>query len=389
MAKPQTLNSLIESFRSLSSEEIIVVLQSLPKLETSQAKAMLSLLEPRQRVEIAKHLIFSTKPEYIEELKYAITTEYDLRQHRGELVKNTSPHLGKTKLEIKRIPYHHKGVHKRYTYVYVMRYRDNSFRCLGRLFQTDDSHEYRYTLLENGGVTFSEQEVFKLTSLKDPNQVQFIRLLRLEAPPLDYEFQDHGSLELQIPLIYEVLHPQTHQPQSQQQINFPDCVNSGIFKKQLWQVETLEPQPPFHPRQVPDGRRSPLLQLAIPMQEAQQTIAALTHWQYLSEIGFPLPWYLSVTAAAYRLVHSQGQMLLEFQIREQVLWSPQSPQQLVQYFQELGLALVAQSQQNVPESQSFYQEGTELMTRLRSFQRRKGRDPVQLLQGLVNTPYSS
>jgi hypothetical protein len=384
MAKLKNLNSIIQAFQSLSSEEILAVLQSLPKVEISQVKAILNLLEPRQRVEVAKHLIFSTKPEYIEDLKYAITTEYDLRQSRGALVRDPLPRLGKTKLEIKRIPYRHKNVCKRYTYVYVMRYRDNAFRCLGRLLQTEDSHEYQYTLLENGGLAFSEREVFKLTSVQDPEQVKLIRLLRLEAPPLDYEFRDDGPLELQVPLVYEALHPETHQPQSQQRVDFPACVTSGIFKKQLWQIETLTSPALFDSPLAGSGKRSPSLHLAIPAQDAQSTIAALTYWQRLSEVGCLVPWYLSFTVAAYRLVHGQGQMLLEFHIRDQVLWSSQSPQQLSQYFQELGLALVAKSQQG-NDAPYFYQEGTKLVAGLRSLQRIRGTSPPELLQWLLDS----
>ncbi len=359
------------------------MLQSLSRLETSHVKIILNLLEPRQRVEIAKHLIFSTKSEYIEDLKYAITTEYELRKSRGELFKAPAPRIGKTKLEIKRIPYHHKGVSKRYTYVYVMRYRDNAFRCLGRLFQTEDSHEYRYTLLENGGLAFSEREVFKLTSLRHPEQSKLIRLLRLEAPPLEYEFQDKSALGLQVPLVYEILHPETYQPQRQQRVDFPHCVNSGSFKKQLWQVETVDLLAITDAMWSAAETRSPLLQLEIPMQAAQKTIAALTHWQRLSEVAFSAPWYLSLTPAAYRLVHGQGQMLLEFQIREQRLWSHQLPKQLAYYFESLGLALVEKSQ-SASDGQVLYQEGTKLVTQMQSFQTRKGRSGANVLQWLLD-----
>lgn len=363
MVTSRKLNSIIQSLQSLSPIELAEVLQALPQLEISALKQLLAHLSPRRRVELMKQLIFATRPEYIEDLKYVITTEYQLRQSRGELMGEAAPLLSKTKLEMKRIPYQRKQVVKGYTYVYAMRRCDGVQRCLGRLLQTEDSHEYRYTLLENGGITFDSHTIFRLTSLQNPQEVMCIRLLKLGAPPLEYEFENVSPLELQVPLFYEVLHPQTYHPVSQEKVDFPACVNEGLFKKQLWQIEAIA-----LPDLALEGDSAPLQStieaLDIPEPQASQVIEALTYWQRLSQVAFGRsPWYLTTRAATYQLIHSDGQAILEFRLREGCLSSPQSPSQVAQYFQQLGLGLM----QTPLSPPSMREEGARLSAQMQSF----------------------
>ncbi|MCU0565442.1 MAG: hypothetical protein MUF49_02460 [Oculatellaceae cyanobacterium Prado106] len=302
----------------------------------------------------------------MEELRYTFNTEYQLRKDRGELTGEAAPVFGKTKLEIKRIPYRRKQVTRIYTYVYVLHRRQNTQHCLGRLFQTHDSHEYDYRLLDNGGIVFSEREVFKLTRVHHPEQVMFIRLLKLEAPPFDYNIPSDGRLNLQVPLLYEVLHPETYHPQSQKQVDFPHCFTDGIFKRRWWQVET------FAPHQATEPEATLMPPLTIPAQHSQQLIETLTRWQQLSQFVFPQQfWCLTVHTNDYQLIHSDGQPLLKYCTRDRQLYGLQASLQLAQYFQQFGNALLHHPHMQARE------EGARLVTRMYS----------QIAQQETSTPH--
>jgi hypothetical protein len=385
MVTTRKLNSIVQSLQSLSPQELAEVLQSLPQLEIGDLRQLLAHLQPRPRVELIKQLIFATRPEYVEDLKYVITTEYQLRQSRGELTGEAAPLLNKTKLETKRIPYRRKDVEKGYTYVYAHRRRDGVLRCLGRLLQTEDSHEYRYTLLENGAIVFDAQTIFCLTHVKDPEKVMWIRLLKLEAAPLEYEFDD-GPLQLQVPLIYEVLHPETYHPISRERADFPDCVNHGIFKKQLWQVTAMTLPEAVEWPELDESKAISELFLEIPAPQVTQVTNALMQWQQLSQLAFASsPWYLATRDSLYQLIHSDGQAILEFHLRDRRLQSVQSPLQVADYFQQLGLALM-QHPLALPQVR---EQGSRLSAQMQSFRlrqdsrTRKRRSPLNVFQLLL------
>lgn len=316
---------ILQQIESLPEPEQKKVLDKVPA-SPAKAKAILRQLLPQDRMDAIKEILFEMRTEHISAIREAIESEYQLREHLGEWSEAV---LSEAKLEIKKLSYQGSKTESKYSYVYVIKRSSSKGQSVGPLFHTINQHEYRYTLLDNGGIAFSSGEIFKLTSRDNPAQVRLIRLLKLDPPPLDYQFGN----KLVIPLHFENYHPQTREPVSRQSVPFPDCIKSGTFQKKHWLVESQS----IHSTES-ESIQAPVL---LTERQVQKAVGLLQSWQKLSSY-LKSPWYVSISDdGRYKLIHSSGKPMFGCDTRRLRFMSYQSPQCLSAWFEELALALIS------------------------------------------------
>jgi hypothetical protein len=357
MVRKPPPQALIQALQALTPQQIDDILANLPPLGISRLTPLIDRLSPGDQFELVKQILFSMKAEYVDELQFWFANEYYLRQDLGEL--EETPDLVKTKLEIKRIPYKAKKTF--YTYVYVLRRRDGVQRCLGALLPVE--HDYQYRLPEAGGIVFSQHEQFRLTHKSDPQQVKLIRLLRLDPPPPDYDFEDDQPLNLQVGLHFESLNPFTYQPQSVHQVDFPDCLKTGIFRKKDWHFEAIA-LPPSAATTFEVGSATASGQfLRVAPQAVPAVLEQIEQWEILSQSALKGDrWHLTISEVAYRLIHGSGTLIVEYRTRDSLLWSEQSVPVLVQWFEELATGASPEAQQIRSRLQAFVQRPSPILS---------------------------
>lgn len=126
-------------------------------------------------------------------------------------------------------------------YVYLRRCKPKLDRYIGTLFYLPQGCTLSYFLDSDGQIMLNPpHNIFQLRDYNDPANVQIVRLICLEPPPIDYTFTKQQK---DIPAIYlhiEILHPQTHQAIAQHRLAFPACMHEGgRLDRYRWEVSTV------------------------------------------------------------------------------------------------------------------------------------------------------
>lgn len=126
-------------------------------------------------------------------------------------------------------------------YVYLRRCKPKLDRYIGTLFYVPQGCTLSYCLDPDGRIMFNPpHNIFQLRDYDNAANIQMVRLICLEPPPIDYTFTKQQK---DIPAIYlrlEFLDPQTHQAIGQEKFAFPACMHEGgQLDRYRWEVSTV------------------------------------------------------------------------------------------------------------------------------------------------------
>jgi hypothetical protein len=207
----------------------------------SEILDQIAQLQPSAQVSLLCRLLTHLDADQIQRLMESGQQVLTERQRRGGTTLPTvSPN---TRLVLKKdYTYQDRGLSQpTQYYVYLRRCKPKLDRYIGTLFYIPQGCALSYFLDTEGCIVFNPpHNVFQLSDCKNPADVQVVRLICLQPPPIEYTFTKQQKDTPAIYLHVEYLDAHTHAPISTQTYLFPACMHEGgQLDRYRWEVLPL------------------------------------------------------------------------------------------------------------------------------------------------------
>jgi hypothetical protein len=257
--------------------------------------AQVSQLATPAKLALINRLLTQLEPQQIQMvIESGLQTINDHQQRQTAVVSTVSPN---TRLVLKKdYTYQDRGLTQpTQYYVYLRRCKPKLDRYIGTLFYVPQGCTLSYFLDTDGRIMFNPpHHIFQLRDYDNATNVQVVRLIGLEPPPIDYTFTKQQKDTPAIYLHLEFLDPHTHQAIAQEKLAFPACMHEGgRLDRYRWEVSTVlstpdgvtvSPDITVSPKQPQVVNPPPLVTLASPQSHLDRFDRAVAT---LSEIVQP------------------------------------------------------------------------------------------------------
>ncbi len=203
--------------------------------------AQVSQLAAPAQLALIQRLLTQLEPPQIQMvIEAGLQTITDHQKRQTAVVSTVSP---STRLVLKKdYTYQDRGLTQpTQYYVYLRRCKPKLDRYIGTLFYVPQGCTLSYFLDTDGRIMFNPpHNIFQLRDYDDATNIQMVRLIGLEPPPIDYTFTKQQKDTPAIYLHLEFLDSQTHQPIAQEKLAFPACMHEGgRLDRYRWEVSTV------------------------------------------------------------------------------------------------------------------------------------------------------